>query len=164
VVAADVSDNQLEAVSPWVDATLNATSMEPHEVAAGLRDLADADHGVDIGFETAGMLSSVEAIVQVIRPGGTAMLMGICEGPTSIAFESYLRDFVRRELSLVTTFGFTRNDFLVGNSLYLSGRLDLTPLVGPTVTLEEVPGVLTDIEEHGTGGKRYVVDVGMDIS
>ena len=30
-----------------------------------------------------------------------------------------------------------------------------------TVTLDEVPATLDYIVEHGTGGKRYVVDVGM---
>jgi threonine dehydrogenase-like Zn-dependent dehydrogenase len=161
IVAADVSDDQLAAVAPWVDATLNVGSMTPAEASTALRELAGADHGVDIGFETAGHLASLEATVQVIRPGGTAMLMGICDGPTAISFENYLAEFVRREVSLVTTFGFTRQDFIVGNALYLGDRLDLSPLVGRTVGLEEVPAVLADIAEHGTGGKRYVVDVGM---
>ena len=164
VVAADVSDDQLAAVSPWVDATLNAGGMTPEAVSDALRDLAGAEHGVDNGFETAGHPSSLEATVRVIRPGGTAMLMGICDGPTSLTFQNYLAEFVRREISLVTTFGFTRRDFLIGNSLYLSGRVDVSPLVGPTVELAEVPAVLADIEQHGTGGKRYVVDVGIGSS
>jgi threonine dehydrogenase-like Zn-dependent dehydrogenase len=161
VVAADVSDAQLAAVAPWVDATLNIAGMEPGDAASGLQQLAGTDHGVDVGFETAGHPMSLDTTIRVIRPGGTAMLMGICDGATAISFDSYLADFVRREVSLVTTFGFTRQDFLVGNSLYLSDRLDVSPLVGPTVKLDEVPQVLTHIAEHGTGGKRYVVDVGM---
>jgi len=163
-VAADVSDNQLAAVSPWVDATLNATGLDPTEVSAQLRSLAGAEHGVDIAFETAGILSSVNAMVRVIRPGGSTMLVGIVDGSAALVFDSYLSDFVRREVNLVTTFGFTRKDFLVGNALYLADRLDVSPLVGPTATLAEVPGVLAHIEEHGTGGKRYVVDVGMNAS
>ena len=161
IVGADVSDDQLAAVSPWVDATLNVSSMDSAEVDAKLRELACAEHGVDVGFETAGKLPSVDTTVRVIRPGGTAMLMGICDGPTAISFENYLAEFVRREVSLNTTFGFTRQDFLVGNALYLGGRLDLTPLIGPVVGLEDVPAVLADIAEHGTGGKRYIVDVAM---
>jgi (R,R)-butanediol dehydrogenase/meso-butanediol dehydrogenase/diacetyl reductase len=161
LVAADVSDEQLAAVTPWADATLNVASLEPGEAARRLAGLAGTDHGVDVAFETAGHPASLAATVRVIRPGGTALLMGICDGPTAIAFDDYLGEFVRREVKLVTTFGFTRQDFLVGNALYLSGRLDLRPLVGPTVGLEEVPKVLADIAEQGTGGKRYVVDVGM---
>ena len=145
-----------------MDATLNVRSMEPSEVATGLRDLAKAEHGVDIGFETAGHPSSLDATVRVLRPGGTAILMGIWGGATAISFEDYLTEFVRREVSLVTTFGFTRSDFLVGNALYLTDRLDMSPLVGPTVDLEDVPDVLVNIAEHGTHGKRYVVDLGME--
>lgn len=162
VVAADVDDEQLEAAAPWVDATLNVRSLEPADVAKRLASLADADHGVDVAFETAGHPGSLDAMVRVPRPGGTAMLMGICDGATAIAFDNYLSDFVRREISLVTTFGFTRQDFLVGNALYADGRLDLSRLVGATVELEAVPELLAHIAEHGTQGKRLVVDVGMD--
>lgn len=161
VVAADVSDEQLEAASPWVDATLNVRSLEPEQVAQRLAQLAGTEHGVDVAFETAGHPSSLAATVRVLRPGGRALLMGICEGPTAIAFDNYLNEFIRREVTLITTFGFTRRDFLVGNALYLAGRLDLRPLVGSTVGLEDVPSVLADIAAHGTQGKRYIVDVGM---
>jgi threonine dehydrogenase-like Zn-dependent dehydrogenase len=78
-----------------------------------------------------------------------------------LTFQNYLAEFVRREIRLVTTFGYTRRDFLVGNRLYGAGRIDLSPLVGPTIGLEEVPETLAYIDEHGTGGKRYVVDIGM---
>ncbi|NNF08729.1 MAG: alcohol dehydrogenase catalytic domain-containing protein [Acidimicrobiia bacterium] len=161
IVAADVSDEQLAAVEPWVDATVNVGDMTPTDAATAMSEAGETPHGFDIAFETAGHLSSVETVIAALRPGGKAMMMGICDGPTAISFDSYLAQFVRREISLITTFGFTRRDFLVGNALYLGGRLDLSPLVGPTVALEDVPSVLAHIEEHGTGGKRYVVDVGM---
>ncbi|MGH8914922.1 MAG: zinc-binding dehydrogenase, partial [Acidimicrobiia bacterium] len=161
VVAVDVNDAQLEAVAPWADATINASSSSVAEVAGGVRSLAGAEHGLDFAFETAGQVSSLDLAVRAIRPGGVALLMGICDGPTAIGFEDYLGEFVRREVSLTTTFGFTRRDFVVGNALYLSGRLDVAPLAGKTVTLEDVPEVLTEIEQHGTGGKRHIVDVAM---
>ena len=159
IVAADVSDNQLAAVAGFVDETLNVSGMEPAEAARAVADLAGASHGVDVTFETAGHIKSVETTIKSLRPGGTGMLMGICDGPTSLTFQNYLAELVRREVHLVTTFGYTRRDFLIGNRLYGSGRIDLTPLVGPTVGLAEIPETLAYIREHGTGGKRYVVDV-----
>lgn len=159
IVAADVREDQLAAVDPWVDATVNVNGMDSSDVVHSVTDAIGIDSGFDTAFETAGHPSSLDTTVRAIRPGGTAMLMGICDGPTSLTFEDYLGEFVRREVTLVTTFGFTRQDFLTGNALYSSGRLDLQPLVGPTVGLEEVPDVLAHIAEHGTGGKRYVVDI-----
>jgi threonine dehydrogenase-like Zn-dependent dehydrogenase len=161
IVAADVSDEQLEAVSPWVDASVNVGSMSPSEASEAMREALGAPHGVDIAYETAGHPSSLDASVKVIRPGGRAMLMGICDGPTALSFENYLAEFIRREVSLITTFGFTRHDFVVGNAFFAAGRFDLKPLIGPTVQLGDVPEVLEHIAEHGTGGKRYVVDVAM---
>lgn len=159
IVAADVDDAQLEAAASWVDFSLNTRSLDPPEVAERLVARAQGDQGVDVAFETAGHPSSLEATVRLPRPGGTAMLMGICDGPTSISFENYLADFVRREVNLTTTFGYTRQDFLVGNALYLDERVDLSRLLGETVGLDAVPDVLAHIAEHGTQGKRYVVDV-----
>jgi|GEM_PF-394002 len=161
IVAADVKDNQLAAVSKFVDATLNVAGMDPAEAGKALSALAGASHGVDVAFETAGHIKSVETTIKVLRPSGTTMLMGICDGPTSLTFQNYLGELVRRQLHLVTTFGFTRQDFLIGNRLYVAGRIDLTPLIGPTVGLDEIPQTLDYIREHGTGGKRYVVNVGM---
>jgi threonine dehydrogenase-like Zn-dependent dehydrogenase len=161
VVAVDVSDSQLEAVAPWVDATVNVSSLTAGEVAETVRSLAGADHGVDFAFETAGQVSSVDLTARAIRPGGVALLMGICDGPTAIGFDDYLGEFVRREVRLTTTFGFTRHDFIVGNALYLSGRLDVAPMVGKAVALDDVPEALAEIERDGTGGKRHIVDVAM---
>lgn len=159
IVAADVDDAQLEASAPWVDDTLNTRDLDPPQIAERLRELAHAPHGVDTAFETAGHPSSLDAMVRMPRPGGTAMFMGICDGPTDISFDNYLSDFVRREITFVTTFGFTRQDFLVGNALYLNGKVDVSRLVGATISLEAVPETLAHIVEHGTQGKRYVVDV-----
>ena len=161
VVAADVSDEHLAAVAPWVDAGVNVASLDTAAAVKALQEAAGAERGVDFAFETAGVSASVDVTVRVVRPGGTALLMGIVDGPTALAFDDYLGEFIRREVRLVTTFGFTRGDFLVGNRLYLGGRLDLSSLVGPTVTLDQVPQTLAAIAEHGTGGKRYVVDVGI---
>jgi threonine dehydrogenase-like Zn-dependent dehydrogenase len=161
IVAADVSDQQLEAASAYVDETVNVAGMDAAEAAAKVRELAGAEHGVDVAFETAGHIGSVETSLKSLRPGGTAMLMGIVDGVTSLTFQNYLAEFVRREVRLVTTFGYTRRDFLVGNRLYGSGDIDLSPLVGPTIGLDEIPATLDHITEHGTGGKRYVVDVGI---
>jgi threonine dehydrogenase-like Zn-dependent dehydrogenase len=161
VVAADVNDAQLEAAAPIVDAALNVSGMQPAESVEELRKLAGAPLGVDFAFEAAGHPTSVRTAIDVVRPGGTALMMGIVHGAASVDFDDYLAGFVRREVRLVTTFGFTRRDFLVGNALYVDGRVDLGRFVGPTVRLDDVPGVIEDIIAHGTGGKRYVVDVAM---
>lgn len=162
LVASDVSGDQLSAVAPWADETVNVSGMGPEEADVAVRDAVGVEAGFDVVFEAAGHPSSLDTVLKLVRPGGTALLMGICDGPTSLTFQDYLAEFIRREVTLITTFGFTRRDFLVGNSLYSSGQLDLQPLVGPTIALDDIPDVLADIGEHGTGGRRYVVDVGSD--
>ena len=159
VVAVDVSDAQLQSVAAHVDATVNVAGMNSVEATAAIAEVAGGSHGVDVAFETAGHISSVEACIRSVRPGGTVLLMGICDGRTTLTFDNYLSEFMRRELRVVTTFGYTRADFLAGNRLYGAGRFDLSPLVGATIDLEQIPETLDHIRAHGTGGKRYVVNV-----
>jgi len=159
VIAADIDDAQLAAVEESADATVNISGMAPAEAAAALRQAAGTSHGVDIAFETAGHPNSLATSLKVLRPGGTALLMGIIDKPVALSFQNYLAEFVRREVRLVTTFGYTRRDFVIGNRLCASERVDLRPLAGPTISLDEVPAALAHIGEHGTGGKRYVVNV-----
>ena len=98
-------------------------------------------------------------MLRTARPDGTVLLMGIVHGGASLNFDDFLFDFIKRELTVMATFGYTRADFLLGNALYESGRLDLRPLIGPTVSLDGVPDALAAIAAGGTGGKRQIVDV-----
>lgn len=159
VVAADVADGHLEAAGPWIDGAVNVSGLTADEAASRLREALGSPHGADVVFEAAGQTASVDAAIRAARPGGTVLLMGICDGAAAISFDHYLGEFLRRELSLVTTFGFTRRDFMIGNALYRTGNIDLSPLLGPAIPLEEVPAALAAVAEGGTGGKRYVVDV-----
>ena len=159
IVAADVVDDHLAAVENWVDATVNVSGLSAAESAEALRDALGAPHGADLAFEASGHPSSVDTVLRAARPGGTVLLMGIVHGSATLRFDDFLFDFIKRELNVIATFGFTRADFLLGNALYESGALDLRPLIGPTVALEGVPEALARIAEHGTGGKRQIVDV-----
>ena len=159
VVAVDVSDDRLEAAGPWTEGGVNVSGLDSTEAARQVREAIGSPHGGDVVFEAAGRISSVDLAIRAVRPGGTVLLMGICDGPTALSFDHYLADFMSREVSLVTTFGFDRRDFIVGNSLHAAGKLDLTALTGATVTLEQVPDALARIAAEGTDGKRLVVDV-----
>ena len=159
VVAVDVSDDRLEAAGPWTEGGVNVSDLDSAEAARQVREAIGSPHGADVVFEAAGRVSSVDLAIRAVRPGGIVLLMGICDGPTSLSFDHYLADFISREVSLVTTFGFDRRDFIVGNALHAAGRLDLTALTGTTVSLEQVPDALARIATEGTDGKRLVVDV-----
>lgn len=159
VVAVDVSDDRLQAAGPWVDGGVNVSDLEPGEATDRILATIGSHHGADVVFEAAGRIESVDLAIRTVRKGGVVLLMGICDGHTSLSFDSYLADFLSREVSLVTTFGFDRRDFLVGAALHAAGDLDLTALTGDTVLLEQVPEALERIAREGTDGKRLVVDV-----
>ena len=70
------------------------------------------------------------------------LLMGTVRGAATLHFDDFLFDCIKRELTVIATFGFTRADFLLGNALYGSGGLDLRSLIGPTLPLEGIPEAL----------------------
>ena len=158
---AAVAGSHLAATEPWVDATVNVSGLSPTESAEALGEALGAPHGADLTFEASGHPASVDTVLRTARPGGTVLLMGIVHGAATLNFDDFLFDCIKRELTVIATFGFTRADFLLGNALYESGRLDLRPLIGPTVPLAGVPEALAAIADAGTGGKRHIVDVAM---
>ena len=103
--------------------------MSPTESAAALRDALGTPHGADLTFEASGEPASVDTVLRAARPGGTVVLMGIVHGSATLHFDDFLFDCIKRELTIIATFGFTRADFLLGNALYESGSLDLRPLM-----------------------------------
>jgi threonine dehydrogenase-like Zn-dependent dehydrogenase len=159
VFAADVSQERLDAVAPWVSGSVHVEGLAPEDSVARLQELA-ASPGIDVAFDTAGAHDGVRTAIGVIRPGGTALLMGLIGDPVAIEFPDYMTGFMRREISIRSTFGFTRTDFLVANALYGGGRLDLRPLAGETIELEGVIDALGEIARTGTRGTRYVVRIG----
>lgn len=156
VIAADIKRSRLEMVAPYVDAVVEV----PHEPGvAGYEASNNEMTDIDIVFETAGVRANIDYTMRIVRPGGTAVLVGIAEGKQAIRFDDYLTQFIRREITIRSTFGYTRTDFVVGNSLYQAGRLDLRPTTKDPIGLDEIPTTADGILELLAKRNRQVVTV-----
>lgn len=87
--------------------------------------------GADVVFECAGVPATIEAAVSLARRGGAVSLVGVPSGPSQIHGASWLV----REIRLVTSLGYQREEFALTQSLVLDGRLNLQPLHTSTVGL-----------------------------
>lgn len=159
IVAADVKEDQLSLAANVADATVNLRDLSTDRAVEQIREIARSPFGVDVAFEAAGTPASLDVAVRSVRPGGLVLLMGIVHGPAGLRFDDYLGDFIRREIRIVTTFGYDRRDFVIGNRLFLSGRASLSLFKGAQVCLEDVPNMIATIRDQGTQGKRHIVDV-----
>ena len=153
IIAADVNEGALErAKSLGATAVVNPATAD---LAAEVRALVGND-GVDWAFEAIGLKPTIEQAYDLIRPGGTAVVVGqSAEGVTIEIDPMVMSD---REKSLIgSNYGSSHPalDFPRLVDLYMQGKLDLDRLVGHTGTINEVNEAFAAM---GTGdGGRTVI-------
>lgn len=78
--------------------------------------------GVDLGIDAVGLGLTRQQSVNVLSRGGTALLLGLDEGPTSFDFF----DLIRREIRLQCSYAYTERDFAAAFDLVVQGRVNYT--------------------------------------
>ena len=93
--------------------------------------------GVDVAIEALGTQSTFENALRVLRPGGTLSILGVYSGKLSVPLEPFAAGL--GDHKIVTTLypgGKERMRRLI--ELVRHGRLDLTPLLTHTFSLERI--------------------------
>jgi 2-desacetyl-2-hydroxyethyl bacteriochlorophyllide A dehydrogenase len=90
--------------------------------------------GADLVFECAGLPDTIREAGNLVRPGGTVVVMGICEVPVELFFLG----LVTREIQLKSSYGSTADEFRRALQLLAGGEIDAAPLVSRTVSLGKV--------------------------
>jgi Zn-dependent alcohol dehydrogenase len=136
IIAVDKSPRKLEYAR-----TLGATDV----IQAGDVDVVDAvrratdGRGADVSFEAVGVSALQTACVEMTRPGGKAVLVGLTAMGTETTFSG--ATLVRQEKQLLGSYYGTANttrDFPLILDLYMAGRLNLGALVSQTYPLADV--------------------------
>jgi threonine dehydrogenase-like Zn-dependent dehydrogenase len=97
--------------------------------------------GVDVVMECAGVGETVVQATRMVRPGGTAVILGVMPQGETIAIEPF--DLLFREVKLVTSF---LNPFTHRRAaeLVASGRIEVEKLISRKVSLDEAPQVISN--------------------
>jgi threonine dehydrogenase-like Zn-dependent dehydrogenase len=88
------------------------------------------EQGVAVAIDAVGSAETRNAVAKMVSRGGTALLLGLNEGPTSFDFF----DLIRREVRLQTSFAYTDQnfaealDFVVRGAFDYSAWTDVLPL------------------------------------
>ena len=115
------------------------------DVVERIRDLTD--DGVDYSFEAIGLKQTAEQCYQMLRPGGTATVIGMIPEGTMIEIDA--GGFLRRERKLQgSSMGSNRfrTDMPRYVEFYLQGRLKLDELVSQHVKLEQINEAFADMK------------------
>jgi S-(hydroxymethyl)glutathione dehydrogenase/alcohol dehydrogenase len=134
IIAIDTVQSKLElARELGATDTLNASNVDPVEQ---IRDMTKG--GVHYSFEALGTKGTAEQAFQMLRPGGTATIIGMVPFGTKIELHGF--DFLRDRKIQGTSMG--GNRFRVDMprllSLWKQGRLKLDHLITGTLKLDEI--------------------------
>jgi S-(hydroxymethyl)glutathione dehydrogenase/alcohol dehydrogenase len=144
LIAVDIAADKLE-LAREMGAT-HTIDGSREEVVERVRELTGGQ-GADYGFETAGIVATLEQAIDSVRAGGMVVAVGIPSATASI--EIPLAPFVGGEKTLRGSMYGTCNfaiDLPMLVDLYRGGSLMLDELVGRSMGLDEVNAALDGLE------------------
>jgi 2-desacetyl-2-hydroxyethyl bacteriochlorophyllide A dehydrogenase len=102
--------------------------------------------GVDVVLECAGVGETVVQATKLVRPGGTAVILGVMAQGEKVAIEPF--DLLFREVKLITSF---LNPFTHRRAadLIASGKIEVGKLISRRVSLDEAPEVVSNPPQPG---------------
>jgi Zn-dependent alcohol dehydrogenase len=136
IVAADLLDSKLTYAKDFgATHTLNAKS---DNVVDRVRELTQG-RGVDYAFDAIGGEATTLQIVEAIRPGGTAVIVGMAALNVRAPITPYNMALQEKTIK-GTMYGSVRPnvDFPKLVDLYLAGRLKIDELVSRTYSLDQI--------------------------
>jgi S-(hydroxymethyl)glutathione dehydrogenase/alcohol dehydrogenase len=113
--------------------------------------------GADFAFEAVGLRDTTEQAVEVLRPGGTAVLVGMTRLGARASFDTF--DFVDRSLRILgSNYGYSVPDvdFPRYARLFLAGRLAIDRLIDERIGLADANSALAAMR-NGEGTRRVIV-------
>ena len=136
IVACDLLDNKLEYAREFgATHTINAGRQNVVDTVRGLT----GGRGADYAFDAIGGEATTLQILDSIRPGGTAVIVGMAAMNVRAPITPYMMALQEKTLR-GTMYGSVRPniDFPKLVDLYLDGRLKIDQLVSRTYKLEEI--------------------------
>lgn len=122
------------------------------EFRARVLELSDG-LGADVLYECTGAASLLQPSAELVRRGGTLALLGY---PMTTSEVSY-GDWQSRELTVIGSLAYTHSDFLGAMRALADGSVDAEPLITGTVTLDELPDLLAELDSGNTRHAKVLV-------
>jgi len=153
IIAVDTDEAKLELASRR-GATHAVLAAGPVDVVSEV--LAVTGGGVDHAFEVVGRPLTIRQAWDVLRPGGTATVVGLA--PVGVEVSLPAIEFLSEKTITGTYYGSTDVHAALGQlvQLVLDGRLDLGEVVSELIGLDEVEAALERLR-RGEGARSVIV-------
>jgi S-(hydroxymethyl)glutathione dehydrogenase/alcohol dehydrogenase len=155
IIGVDLLDNKLEmARSFGATHTVNASK---DNVVEAVQEIVGGP-GADFAFDGIGSEATASQVLDVIAPGGHAVLVGIPAVTVRSSFSPFGLVFHEKKLT-GSFYGSVRADvdFPILCDLYLDGKLDLDRLVSQTISLDDINQGFEDLKSGSVA--RSVIDM-----
>ncbi|MCF8034081.1 MAG: zinc-binding dehydrogenase [Desulfarculaceae bacterium] len=152
VIAVDIRPAVLErALASGADVAIDASRQE---VAPAILEATNG-LGVDLAVELVGAQVTIAQAVDCLRVGGRAAVAGLGPDPITLPPPT---TFVRRENSLLGSYGFTTSEIGTLVDLVASGKLDLSGSISLTLPLTQVNQAMDMLHQKTGDPVRIVVE------
>ena len=140
--AAGIPD--VRVVEPNADRRAAALAAGARAVHADASELA-AERNADLVIDAVGATATRRSALDIVRPGGIIVLLGLHEDETALPFHRVVRD----QVALQGSFAYTDTDFAAALDLLTSGRVRLGAISG-ILPLEAGPEAFASLAEGPT--------------
>lgn len=155
VIAVDVDPGKLARARELGAAdTVDAQAQKPEEIAKAVKKLAGGG-GADLAIDALGSYATMLGGLLSLRKGGRLAQVGLTSQAEKGAVAVPVDILVNKELSIVGSLGNPHSAYGELLGMVAAGRLKPKALVSREVSLEDVEGVLHDMDAFKTTG--YVV-------
>lgn len=152
VLITDISNFRLDiAKKCGIDNTLNINENSFEE---GIKSTF-GDEGFQIGFEAAGVQSSLDVLMQYVEKGGEVVILGVySKNPVVNMF--YLGE---HELNVFGSMMYRHEDYEAAVEMIASGKIKTEPLLTRRFPFEEYLEAYKFIEKQGDKTMKVIIDV-----
>jgi S-(hydroxymethyl)glutathione dehydrogenase / alcohol dehydrogenase len=154
VIAIDTDESKLELASRRGATDVVLAGGDGDVVVSEV--LALSQGGVDHAFEVVGRASTIRQAWDVLRPGGTATVVGLA--PVGVEVSLPAIDFLSEKTITGSYYGSSDVHAALGQlvQLVVDGRLDLGDVVSYLIGLDDVEAALERLR-HGQGARSVIV-------
>lgn len=151
IIVSDLSDARLEtARALGADACINPEGKD------FLQEIESLTHGamIDYSIEAVGVQSTANQSIQSLKPGGTALWVGMSQKEMTIN----MQDVVCSARAVLGSFNYTQSEFEEVARLITSNKLDAARLVTEIISLEDCPDYFARIHSNPDDYIKVLVD------
>jgi propanol-preferring alcohol dehydrogenase len=154
-IAVDIDDEKLiKAKETGAFATVNARGLNPMEVGAAVRQAAGGV-GAHVAVDALGGTKTTLGALFSLRKAGRLAQVGLTSGADKGNISLPMDIIVMQELQISGSCGNPQSDYPNLMGLVANGKLTPAALVSREVGLDDVQGVLQDMDDYKTSG--YVI-------